>query len=64
MINQALTLDPYREDVYREMMRSYAAAGEQKQILSCWNALQDVLAQELSIRPSRETSLLVEALTS
>lgn len=62
--NQALALDPFREDVYRAMMRSHAGAGEQKQILSCWHTLKDVLRQELAIQPSRETSLLVEALTS
>jgi DNA-binding SARP family transcriptional activator len=59
---QALAHDPYREDVYRAMMRCHAETGERSLVLTCWQQLQGVLQNDLALPPSRETTILAEAL--
>jgi LuxR family maltose regulon positive regulatory protein len=59
---RALDIDPYREDVYREIMICYAGMGEKNQILVHLHELQALLREDLGIEPSAETMALAEAL--
>jgi LuxR family maltose regulon positive regulatory protein len=61
---QALQVDPYREDVHRAVMTCYAQKGEKRKILSHLNELQQLLWQELAVKPSSETMTLVRSLLS
>ena len=61
---QALQLDPYREDIHRAVMTCYAQKGEKRKILSHLNELQQLLWQELAVKPSSETMTLVRSLLS
>jgi DNA-binding SARP family transcriptional activator len=62
LLKRALNIDPYREDVYRVVMQCYSDLGERQQVLSYFRRLQQVLHQELAIKPSQETVILVEQL--
>jgi ATP/maltotriose-dependent transcriptional regulator MalT/DNA-binding SARP family transcriptional activator len=61
---QALQVDPYREDIHRAVMTCYAQKGEKRKILSHLNELQQLLWQELAVKPSSETMTLVRSLLS
>lgn len=61
---QALQIDPYREDIHRAVMTCYAQKGEKRKILSHLNELQQLLWQELAVKPSSETMTLVRSLLS
>lgn len=62
VFKQALVVDPYREDIHRAIMTCYAQKGEKKKILSHLNDLQQLLWQELAVKPSSETMTLVRSL--
>ena len=59
---KALDVDPYCEDVYREMMRCYAALGERASIQREMDTLTQLLDAELGIAPSTETLSLAQSL--
>jgi DNA-binding SARP family transcriptional activator len=61
---QAIHIDPYREDIHRAVMTCYAQKGEKRKILSHLNELQQLLWQELAVKPSSETMTLVRSLLS
>ena len=62
LLKRALTIDPYREDIYRAVMQCYSDLGERKQVLTYFHRLESVLNEELAIKPSPETVILVERL--
>lgn len=53
-----LALDPLREEVHRELMRLYLAAGERASAIRQYHACRAVLAVELNISPMAETEAL------
>jgi len=57
---QALQLDGYLELAHRGLMRCYARQGEAGQAVRHYQALRQLLRQELSAAPSSETTLLYD----
>jgi len=57
---RALEVDELREDVHRQVMRCYAAAGRRADALAQYCRCRDVLKRELSVAPARETRELYE----
>jgi LuxR family transcriptional regulator, maltose regulon positive regulatory protein len=62
LLKQALEIDPYREDLHRELLASYAASGEPSLVYRHLNKLDSFLKAELGIGPSEETLRLVQHL--
>ena len=56
--NRWLQLDPLQEEVQRELIRIYAAAGQRTSALRQYEACARLLAQELGVEPSAETQAL------
>jgi LuxR family maltose regulon positive regulatory protein len=50
-----VVLDPLQEDVHRELMRCYEAAGQRSLALAQYKRCQETLHQELQIEPMPET---------
>ena len=57
-----LELDPPREEAHRQLMRLLALSGERSAALAQYETCVRVLAQELSVSPARETTLLFESI--
>jgi predicted ATPase/DNA-binding SARP family transcriptional activator len=55
-----LRLDNLREDWYRALMRAYARLGQREAAVAQYNVCRQVLAAELGIEPSAETTQLCE----
>jgi predicted ATPase/DNA-binding SARP family transcriptional activator/Tfp pilus assembly protein PilF len=55
-----LTLDPWREAAYRQLMRGLAQSGDRAGALAAYARCQTVLADELHITPDEETRLLAQ----
>jgi LuxR family maltose regulon positive regulatory protein len=55
---QALDLDSLQEDVHRELMRCYVAAGSRPAALEQFHRCQEILWQDLQVEPMPETQLL------
>ena len=53
-----LALDPLLEEVHRELMRCYAAAGQRPLALAQFQCCQDILQQELHTAPMPQTTHL------
>jgi DNA-binding SARP family transcriptional activator len=53
-----LQRDPLREEIHRELMRSYVANGQRALALRQYERCRQVLAEELGIPPMEETQLL------
>jgi ATP/maltotriose-dependent transcriptional regulator MalT/DNA-binding SARP family transcriptional activator len=62
LFKQALSVDPYREDVHRAIMICYGEKGERNKILAHLQTLEQMLWEELSVHPSEETRALAQAL--
>ena len=60
--NKALRLDPFREDIHRQLMRVYAANGMRSSALSQYRTCRDVLEQELGVRPDEDTTKLYRSI--
>jgi DNA-binding SARP family transcriptional activator len=56
--NKALRIDPFREDIHRQLMRVYAAKGMRSSALSQYRSCRDVLQKELGVRPDDDTTKL------
>ncbi len=56
--NKALRIDPFREDIHRQLMRVYAAKGMRSSALSQYRSCRDVLEKELGVRPDDDTAKL------
>lgn len=61
---QALEIDPYREEIHRAMLSCYAALGERSLVRRHVERLTQLLALDLGITPSVETRTLVQSLLS
>ena len=59
---RVLSFDPYLEMGHRELMRCHARRGETGRAVRQYQALRDMLKQELRAEPSTETVLLYERL--
>lgn len=62
VFRRALDIDPFREDIHRAILTTYANRGEKQQILDHLTKLQTLLFDELGIEPSSETMELAAAL--
>jgi DNA-binding SARP family transcriptional activator len=59
---RALEVDPYREDIHRDVLHCYADLGEKNQVLTHLKKLRDLFRQDLSVEPSSETLALARTL--
>ncbi len=50
-----IELDPFRENAYRQVMRTLALTGQRNAAGSCFRACRQLLAQELGAQPEQET---------
>lgn len=57
-----LALDPLREDMYRWLMRAFAASGQRTSALAAYDACRSLLRQELGVAPEPETEALYKAI--
>lgn len=55
-----LALDPWREEAHRQMMRLLARSGQRSAALAQYETCRRLLAQELGVEPSPETTALYE----
>jgi LuxR family maltose regulon positive regulatory protein len=61
---QALALDPLREDVHCRMMRYYGRLGDRNAIVRHFRRLEQTLADELGVDPMPETQNLYRSLVN
>ncbi|MFN8474383.1 MAG: tetratricopeptide repeat protein [Anaerolineae bacterium] len=59
-----LSLDPYREDAYRQVMRALASMGQRTAALAHFERCAEVLRRELGVEPDRETVEVAEQIRS
>lgn len=52
---EILQIDPFREDVHRLMMKTFAAQGQTAKIKEQYETLQELLKKELGVAPAVET---------
>jgi DNA-binding SARP family transcriptional activator len=57
-----LACDRMREEVHRDLIRLYIAAGQPADALQQYHVCVEILKRELGVAPMRETSLLVQRL--
>ena len=57
-----LTLEPWREEAHRQLMRLLAMEGERSAALAQYEACRRILAQELNVEPMAETQALHAAI--
>ena len=55
---QLLALDPWREEVHREMMRLLARSGQRSAALAQYKDCRQILAEALGVEPMAETTAL------
>lgn len=58
MAGQAVSLEPFREMGYRQLMRVHAASGNRAEALRAYHRCREHLANELGVDPSSETEAL------
>jgi DNA-binding SARP family transcriptional activator len=61
---EAVSLEPYRESGYRQLMLLHDSAGNRAEALRVYEELTSLLAAELRTAPSAETRGLVETIAS
>ena len=61
---QALVVDPVREDAHRQLIRLFALSGRRDQALRQYQQCREVLAEELGVDPDPETVALHDAVLS
>jgi DNA-binding SARP family transcriptional activator/predicted ATPase len=59
-VRQSLEIEPWREDGHRELMRVLALSGQRGAALKQYDICVQMLASELSVSPSAETTTLYE----
>jgi DNA-binding SARP family transcriptional activator len=59
---EILDVDGYREDIYRQLMRSYAACGRQADVKRTYHACLERLRRDLRLAPASETTTLYQRL--
>ena len=57
---QQITLEAWREQAHRQLMRAYTLAGDRNKALNQYELCSNILAEELAITPSPETVTLFE----
>jgi len=57
-----LVIDCYREDIYRQLMRCYAACGRQADVIRTYRHCMERLRRDLHLAPAPETTLLFQQL--
>jgi len=57
---QQLTLEPWREVAYQQLMRVLAKNGQRAAALAQYEECTEVMAEELGVKPSLKTTLLYE----
>lgn len=55
-----LALEPWREDTYRQVMRLLARSGQRTAALAQYETCRRILAEELDVEPSEETTRLYD----
>ena len=60
---QALNVDELQEEVHRRIMHCYAAAGQRFRALAQYRRCENILEDELGLRPSFETRQLYERIS-
>lgn len=58
MAAQTVSLEPFRETGYQQLMRSHAALGNRAEALRVYQKCRELLAEELGVDPSPETEAL------
>lgn len=59
-VRRLLSLDPFKEESHRILMRLYADCGERSKAISQFQNCRNLLCQELGIEPSPESSKLAD----
>jgi DNA-binding SARP family transcriptional activator len=59
---RALELDELREDIHRGLMRAYAASGDRARALRQYEALTELLLDELDTAPDSESQILYRSI--
>ncbi|MBL8134645.1 MAG: tetratricopeptide repeat protein [Anaerolineae bacterium] len=59
MFQQALKIDPLREEVHRSLMIAYRALGQKQKIKTHYEKVQRIFLEELGAEPAQETVQLV-----
>ncbi|HWE63856.1 MAG TPA: BTAD domain-containing putative transcriptional regulator [Chloroflexota bacterium] len=54
-MEEALTLEPFREPCYQQLMRIHAAAGDRAAAVRAYERCRRLLADELVINPAPQT---------
>jgi TolB-like protein/two-component SAPR family response regulator len=62
LAQRAISLDPYREQAHRHLMRSLALAGRRNEALTHYRQLVGTLQADLGVQPDAATRSLFEAL--
>ena len=62
LYRRLLAKDPYREDIYRQVMKCHALSGDRAGIIQCYRECVRVLEEELGLEPSPETQTLYQEL--
>lgn len=57
-----LTLEPWREETHRQVMRLLALDGRRGEALAHYDTCRHILAEELAVEPAPETTALYEAI--
>jgi predicted ATPase/DNA-binding SARP family transcriptional activator/TolA-binding protein len=57
-----LTLEPWREPAYRQLMQAYALAGDRSNALAQFEVCREILWEELGVEPAAETIALYESI--
>ena len=60
--HEILAVDYYREDIYRELMRSFAACGRQADVKRTYRSCLKRLRRDLCLAPASETTELYQQL--
>ncbi len=61
-LKRAAELEPYREDIHREIISCYAAKGDKQRVVTHLRDLKKILRRDLDAEPSQETITLVNSL--
>ena len=59
---EILVVDCYREDIYRQLMRCYAACGRQADVKRTYRTCLEHLRRDLRLAPAPETTMLYQQL--
>ena len=61
-VRRQLELEPWQEEAHQQLMRLLAFSGQRSAALAQYEACRRLLAEELSVEPTRETTALYESI--